>query len=57
MLYRNRAGNPWILQRLRPQRNRKNDVTRSFVRENVVTARYILFSKYYALIKFINFVL
>ena len=37
---RNRQGEPWVEQRSRPRRNRKNEAIRSMVRENLVKPRY-----------------
>jgi len=36
VLQRNRYDEPWVPQRIRPRRNRKNEVIRSMVRENIV---------------------
>lgn len=40
-LPRNRQGQPWVSQRIRPRRNRKSEAVRSLVRENLVTPRYL----------------
>lgn len=39
LIIRNRHGDPWVSQRIRPRRNRKSEAVRSLVRENLVTPR------------------
>ena len=40
LIYRNRMNEPWVRQRARPRRNRKSEIVRAMVRENIVTPKY-----------------
>lgn len=42
-LHKNRLGDPWVYQRPRPRRNRKNEAMRSLIRENIVTPKDFIY--------------
>ena len=42
-LDRNRNQDPWVQQRQRPRRNRKSEIVRGLVRENIVTAKDFIY--------------
>ena len=42
-LEKNRNQDPWVQQRQRPRRNRKSEVVRGLVRENIVTAKDFIY--------------